>query len=809
MKNFVRKIMALGLISSMLMTFFTSCSTSGSREKIDSDTPWYEVNKITIGDDVDKSSFDYYYSDFICATEDTLFFNASGSYKFPEDFDWETDNYLDYTYNAIDVYDFAGNQIDSIDVMQAYRDADLGDNTNIDSISKVGDEIYIDVSSYSDDWSVRTLYRAKLGLQTRELSSFEVVEDDEDTLQIVNEESGSYERSFIVGDYTIKTFWLSVSGDTNASYIFLLTDSDGNSTKLDMREVFPGVEMFDIPTIIDMNDGTGLIICSGSGETSYYTIDTNNMSVVKDDDDMSWLENYYYNISYVEGCGSVIVNEDGINRIDFENKTLEPIFDFNNTNANRYDLNGLTPVLITEDKVVLSGYSYAPSFDYSSSDTCIYIFNRADNNPNSGKMILRIAGLSDFNYSICDAICRYNDSSEDYFIQIDTRYSITKFYDYSDDSDTSYEERVEQASLSLGNQLSIDLISGDGPDIIIDGAAYSQLNNEDYLLDLSEYVSGLDSDKYFTNIMDAARTGDSLYQLPITFAIQGITTNASNVDDGQIGFTYDQYVEFVDEICNGDDPIGYYGQVDMFIKGLELMPDLMMENGRVNYDNEAFTALAEYVRDHVNDTIDVDDNFEYATTYDDSYGSSDASYEYIVDMRTYINSIADSTTSKVLLGLPTFDGRGPVVSSYNSVAVASALSNDEEKACLEFVSLLIGDDTQHMLGIEAGIPINCNSFMSVGEGFVDQHNRQLTEWYEGWTETDFIQNGVNPNPIEYSSIEDFETLILAASSWVTSDGAVNAIIREEIPAYFEGDKTLDQVVEVLQNRVQTLLDERG
>ena len=41
-----------------------------------------------------------------------------------------------------------------------------------------------------------------------------------------------------------------------------------------------------------------------------------------------------------------------------------------------------------------------------------------------------------------------------------------------------------------------------------------------------------------------------------------------------------------------------------------------------------------------------------------------------------------------------------------------------------------------------------------------------------------------------------------------SDAAINAILIEEMPAYFSGQKDLDSVVKIVQDRVQKALDER-
>jgi hypothetical protein len=42
----------------------------------------------------------------------------------------------------------------------------------------------------------------------------------------------------------------------------------------------------------------------------------------------------------------------------------------------------------------------------------------------------------------------------------------------------------------------------------------------------------------------------------------------------------------------------------------------------------------------------------------------------------------------------------------------------------------------------------------------------------------------------------------------TEDQAVNIILIEEMPAYFTGQKSLEDVVKIAQDRVQKVLDER-
>ena len=60
-----------------------------------------------------------------------------------------------------------------------------------------------------------------------------------------------------------------------------------------------------------------------------------------------------------------------------------------------------------------------------------------------------------------------------------------------------------------------------------------------------------------------------------------------------------------------------------------------------------------------------------------------------------------------------------------------------------------------------------------------------------------------------SDIDRLETIILNCSRVSSIDPAINNILAEEMPAYFNGQKDLDAVIDIAQDRVQKVLDERG
>ena len=50
---------------------------------------------------------------------------------------------------------------------------------------------------------------------------------------------------------------------------------------------------------------------------------------------------------------------------------------------------------------------------------------------------------------------------------------------------------------------------------------------------------------------------------------------------------------------------------------------------------------------------------------------------------------------------------------------------------------------------------------------------------------------------------------MSCSKMDSPDASIDLIIMEEMPAYFSGQKDLISVVNILQDRVQKVLDERG
>ena len=793
------KAAAVGLTAAMMMSVVTSCYTSGGNVNVISeDDPWYNLTAIEIDPGINRDDYEYAYNEFITKLDDYYVYEMTGILRLPEDFDYDHDDYSQYEVENLNFFDLNGNLVESISVMDHLKEYDIEGVIYINGVEKMDGELRVDFMTYDMTSGDQTTYRCTVDTNTFELSAPETA-GDYDFVDRMSED-GNEESAAILGSYTIRKFWM--YGGDEPSYVLEVIDADDNVTEIDLREEFPNQPIYDIPTIVEYGENKALIFANYDGKNLFFSLDFTTMKITDITDQMSWFNNDTSDVCQVEGMGSVLMDDLGLYTIDFEGQSVESLFNFSDSNVNIYDISYFVPIDVTEDEAVFAGevYSDNPSVYGDDSTSWIYIFNKADSNPNAGKTVLSIAVIDDYSRALCGAVCLFNETNDTYYLKYNDSYRLNDQIDRDYDTDEEYELASDKASAELGNRLSIDLMSGTGPDIIIDASTFGMLNDDDYLLNLSEYVStNYGSDRYFSNVFDAANIDGELYQLPLSFNITGIAAPASYVEDGQVGFTFEQFSDFIDNECNGQNPISG-GKLSLFITALNCMQDLVITGDTVNYDTEAFRALAEYVAENVNDELVVSED----DSYDGMSSDEGPSLVYITEVVDYYNYILKD--DNVLLGVPSYDGRGPIIYGEGSVAVSA--NSASEEGCMQFVDLLMGDEVQDMFGMNYGIPVNRAAFNSVGSKLIDAQNATLQELLRYYDEDMLRMYGYTTDIMDEEGIADFAAMIETLSGWYTNDGAINAIIREEMPAYFEGQKTLDQVIPVVEDRVQTILNER-
>jgi len=781
---------------------------SRSGDKITEDMPWFDSNMMELKNDFGSSlDIETVYSQFAGADEKNIVVFTSGYYKFPdsENMDWDNFDYNSYTISNVSVID---------------RDSFLTVQS-IDLKTYLGDQDYVETVTYKE--GIITVKSSSYDETTFQSISSEInIEADTGKLLDIRESefSGvSVERVFDVNGYTLKTemIW----GEEKGYYNVYICDPDGNEKAVEIKS--PDKDIYDIPVVISSDDTHVLIPASTSDKAINYELDlVSGQLNVADDKKYEWLDlsGVYNTFSSSDGY-TYFSTSTGISKIDFKNKCTEEYFNFSNCNISRNKMQNLQLADVNEDSFLLCGEIYTNQGMFLTSKSAFYMieFSKADKNPNAGKTVLEI--YANYGYTsdaISEAILKFNQTNNECFILVEDYYSeILDSADYSainsDDDMTDVQLGVDS---KMSNQLAMDIINGEGPDILLNINQYGQLNNENYLTDLTPYVSGLDPEKYYTNVLEAAKCDGKLYSIPLTFTIEGIQTRAEYAGSSGVGFTTEEYEKFLKETLNGRDVISA-GQPYYFTKLFNNMSDKFIINGKVDLSVPEFKALAEFVKNNVRknssswDELYAEESVSYAPAVGavirkgDNMTSMPASLVSCYGFSAYLINCIEMNNAASILGMPSSDGRGPILGSYDSIAVSAQTHNAD--ACGEFIKIMLSDEIQQQLAAVDNLCLSRERFRENAAKMIEYYNSKDGAMYFAYGYDPATGN--SPFKISEQSIDDFEKIILSCSKMYSSDADIDLILIEEMPAYFSGQKDLDSVIAIAQDRAQKVLAERG
>lgn len=762
---------------------------------VSEDSPWFEDEIVDVDLGVDsKRAVEDLYPKYIGSSDQYIFVFANGWYKV----DWNrvTTN-ADYAIKNIIILDRFSKQV--------YKTIDLFDILGVNAWPEM-------VSFFDGQLIVKCMWREKDAayFSTKEF----YIDPESETItvtRVYDRDNGLFfDDSYNIGDYRVEV--ICDQRSTNIFYTLRVFSADENMNEVDVKVA--GKDIYGIPTIVVIDNTTLLIPLAMEREYKFFKLNLCNYELTEvNGKDYEWfdVDKMRYS-SFSDTNGKLYYTTDnGISVIDMNNKTEEVFFNYNWCGVNSKYLRHLEITECSDNKIILCGrYNSSNLFESDFvSNFVIVEFTKADKNPHAGKQILELyTPDGQIDETISDAIIVYNDTNDNFFIKISDRYCRRDYVYYSDiHSLDDYESAQLTANVKLCDDLAMDIMNGEGPDLLLNTSNMGQLNNDNYLIDLSPYITGLDSDKYFTNIIDGAKYGGKLYQLPISFTIEGIQTDPDYAGNTGVGFTTDEYNRFLYDTLNGKDVIES-GQSLYFVKLFNGMSDCFIANNKVNLTGSDFADIAGYVRENVKqdslswDTI-TEENVELVDFT--TKGNKTAYYCNCPGISGYLVKRAQIKNGTAILGIPSSDGRGPMFGTGISVAISTHAVNID--ACVEFVKILLSDDVQNELVMSDKFVLNRDAFKMGCNAAIEYFNTE-----EGSQNLfDYAAGTYVTSHMKFASedIDNLESVIMSCSKMDSADSAINAILIEEMPAYFLGQKDLDSVVVIIQDRVQKVLDERG
>ncbi|MBO4636135.1 MAG: hypothetical protein J5685_03215 [Clostridiales bacterium] len=679
----------------------------------------------------------------------------------------------------------------------------IDDNGQIVTDEVIGDDLYV-VSFLQGE----NLYMRGMDYTT-----------GDDMIYRVDEETGTIDADDGVdlADFLSPSDYVVSDEFSGEDLVFLVSGGNyGDTYKIVVGDLTSGsvkntVELEDIERLYNIEWLEGMM-CAGTGKaviwgatssnndfanTRYVVVDlTSGQTSALD-------EKEYINIPLRNlssfGGRLVSITDAGVYQIDLDNDTCSLLLSFNCSNCNRYLVNNSELKYVDDNRLVFSYFSREAAVGQLHNAICE--FRRSDSYPAAGKTVLTVASTEDLDYSISEAIMRFNDTSDTAFLLFDGRYKANNEIDYSNSSDTDTAVLgVLGSYASVSDRLAMDIISGNGPDILISSGANERLSRSEYFLDLSDIADSLNGSAYFMNAIEASRYNGALYQFPIGFYVDGFMSSSDSFG-GRNGMTFDTYDGIVDTVCNGADPVYdhqlSYSRTEVATTLFANMHELFISDGRIDVGNDAFRAILDYCKDLPSEPGVTDEDLN--ERYED-YMYECENLPVVMDRFDGFDQFErnwERFGDITICGLPSVDGRSASVGSDLAVSISS--QSEDQEACRAFLNILLTEDIQR--SIQDCIPVSRDAARELFVADMEESNRWIEEG--GYGE----EFGVRPYDLSLADRYVEQVSLATTSSFV--DNSIALIIYEEVPGYFEGQKTFDEVVGIINDRAQTVLDERN
>ena len=643
-------------------------------------------------------------------------------------------------YRFLSCYDMDSDNKSELWCVDLFLSFDVGNNDSISvrNIHEVDGKTKILVEKHLSENMAVEWYEYDVNTETGEMSSGKPINIDPDNGTKLNPGTvGGF--VFVAGKY----YFYGYPQGNNTSGKPVIVVSDGSSCSqinTDEIEIINDIGVFDDKTII--------VNGISAQTTKAWLISTESNSITGTIDIP---EQYLHFKQLMNGMGFISVENRKLMCWSFSEKQEKKILDYNFTGISYTDSRDSQLVSANENQVIVVNTIDAVPHLHS--------LNKSSSNPHIGKRVIKCAYFQEVTSLAAKAVQRFNDSSNEYYAIIIDDYRFWNFVNddaLSEDATREFNRARGEASTTL----MADIVSGKGPDVLLDGSDYMEIQSPKYLVDLKGKIDELklNKDEYFLHVFEMAELEGKEYYLPLQFSLSGFLLTEEKAENRK-GVKITDYQSFVQTIYNGNDPLfSLADRTTYFNYLLGNSFDLFIgENGKYDFDNSAFREIAQYVQANIPEKINIESG---------SVSPIANIYGYSFDKRN-----GTAVNGKVLIGIPSPDERGPYMRLVSCAAITGCSSCQD--GAWELICTMLDEDVQTQ---DMYIPVCRTAF----------------------EKTD----------MDKSIEESYIRAIDSCSRYFINDYTAINIINEEIQAYFYGQKSLDDVIAIINNRVSLLQDER-
>jgi ABC-type glycerol-3-phosphate transport system substrate-binding protein len=342
-------------------------------------------------------------------------------------------------------------------------------------------------------------------------------------------------------------------------------------------------------------------------------------------------------------------------------------------------------------------------------------------------------------------------------------------------------------------QLNNDIIKGNSPDILLlhQDISYGAYVKQGLFQDLYPYLEadeGFDMSEYRENIIRAYDVDGGLYGIPIAFAVELMYGHEADLA-GISSWNMDEFIAFADRFPESR-IFRFPTQTDVLDICLKANGGNMVDwvNG-TGLDMELLVKKLEFANRFVSaDSFTIEQTVTERAMMGDIRLMTGIARAWTQEERETMGGQAIS-----FVGFPSEKGNGYLVSSDKVVAISSNCQHTI--TAWQFISHLLSENVQASENL-LGYPVKRSSIEGKLTSARERSGVGGVNDGRGDIVISFDVHGAT-----FDEINLFLEMLERATEIRVADIQVDSIIKEEAGAYFSGQKSVEEVVAIIENRV--------
>ncbi len=379
------------------------------------------------------------------------------------------------------------------------------------------------------------------------------------------------------------------------------------------------------------------------------------------------------------------------------------------------------------------------------------------------------------------------------------------------DSYNSYEDYTAGFT-----KLNNDIITGGMPDILVaDNLPVDTYIAKGLVADVGKLIEEdpeLSQVEYLQNVFDAYSVDGKLYYVVPSFNVVTMIAKTSLVGETAEGWTLEKMQQIVDSMGEGTQPIGEVTRDGFMSMAMQFCGNdfIDVKTGKCSFNTENFISMMEYAK-----TLPEEIDWDNLYNSDNYWMSQETQYRdnktllmqlYIGDIRNMNYQMNGSFGEPVtFIGFPTESGKGSYISANQSFALSAKSAN--LAGAWEFIRYYLTDEYQEDL--DWGLAVNRRVFTEQAQKATQKPTYTDENGNEVEYEETFYANGeeIPLPPLTQEQVDQITGFICSVDrAYYYNENVIN-IINEEMGAFYTGQKSAQDVANVIQSRAQIFVDE--